>query len=246
MQEGLPPACPRGRSTQNVHEGAGPGTLPGVTTIPALEHVRRTIAARAGTAVRTVAAVGNAPLDPDPARASALDAADVVFRVNGFRLDRPGSVPAVGTRTDVVVFNRATRATPWVFDRYRQRTYLLVEPGRMTWEPETIPAWWPRDLGWTAVPNREVTLPLAEALGVDARRDGQWATTGTYAAWLARTLFPDARLLLAGYSFIALRDQTSWEHAYGDPCPVGPEHRIDLEGAMLERWSRQGDVTLLP
>lgn len=214
---------------------------------PALDRLRRVVLASSGVdAVRRVAAVGNAPLPPDPARAATIDAADIVFRVNGFALDASGARPAVGTRTDVVVFNRATRATPWVFHRYRERTYLLVEPGRMTWEPETIPGWWPRDLGWLPVPNREVTVPLGAALGVDPTVDGQWATTGTFAAWLARTLFPEADLLLTGYSFVDRRDQSSWEHAYGDPCPVGPEHRIDREGELLERWAAEGRARLLP
>jgi hypothetical protein len=192
-----------------------------------------------------VAAVGNAPQGPDPRRADEIDSADLVLRVNGFALDRRTGPATVGTKTDVVVFNRATRATPWLFDRYRERIYLLVEPGRMTWEPEIVPGWWPSDLGWVTVPNREVTLPLAGALGLDPIGDGQWATTGTYAAWLARTLFPDAELLLAGYSFVTDRAQTTWDHAYGDASPVGPEHRIDHEGAMLSRWIAAGEARLL-
>lgn len=207
--------------------------------------LRGLILARTDGPVRRVAAVGNAPLAPDEERAKAIDSADLVFRVNGFALDSRTGPATVGTRTDVVVFNRATRATPWLFDRYRERTYLMVEPGRMTWEPEIVPGWWPADLGWTTVPNREVTIPLAHALGLDAQVDGQWATTGTYTAWLARHLFPEAELVLTGYSFITDRQQTSWEHAYGDPCPVGPEHRIDREGELLGGWADDGTALVL-
>lgn len=213
------------------------------------EDVRRLVLATAGlapeSAVRRVAAVGNAPLNPDAERAAVIDDSDVVLRVNGFALDTLDGPPTVGRRTNAVVFNRATRATPWLFDRYRERVYLLVEPGRMTWEPEVLPPWWPSDLGLVPVSNRHVTLPLCRELGVDALADGQWATTGTFAAWLAQILFPEAELVLTGYSFVTERTQTRWEHAFGDPCPVGPEHRIDREGELLTSWVAHGRARVL-
>lgn len=194
---------------------------------------------------RTVAVVGNQPLPPDAQRAKAIDAADLVIRVNGFVCDAPGSEPTLGTRTHVVVFNRALRATRWVFHDYRSRLYLMVEPGRLHWEPEDLPEWWPEDLGFVPVSNREVTIPLSEALGLASMQEGHWATTGTMAAWIAHTTFPDAELLLSGFSFIDDPDQTSWEHAAGDSCIVGPEHRIAAEGRLMNSWIESGSAQLL-
>ncbi|WP_092532693.1 hypothetical protein [Amycolatopsis arida] len=194
---------------------------------------------------RTVAVVGNQPLPPDEYRAKTIDSCDVVFRVNGFVCDEPDGPPTVGSRTHVVVFNRALRATRWVFRDYRSRLYLLAEPGRLHWEPEDIPPWWPADLGFVPVSNREVTLPLSRALGLETMAEGSWSTTGTMAAWIARTSFPEADLVLSGFSFIDNPNQTHWEHASGDSCPVGPEHRIAVEGRMLESWTRTGNTRLL-
>lgn len=194
---------------------------------------------------RSVAVLGNQPLGPDRRRARAIDACDLVFRVNGFVCDEPDGPPTVGTRTHVVVFNRALRATRWVFEDYRRRLYLLVEPGRLHWEPEDIPPWWPVDLGFIPVSNREVTLPLSEALGLATTVEQNWATTGTMAAWIARTSFPRADLLLSGFSFIDDPDQTHWEHAAGDSCVVGPEHRIAAEGRLLGSWTKTGNAELL-
>lgn len=194
---------------------------------------------------RSVAVVGNMPMAPDAERAKSIDACDLVFRVNGFVLDEPGAPPTVGGRCDVVVFNRGVRATPWVFRDYPERLYLLVEPGRMHWERPELPEWWPADLGCVPVSNREVILPLSDAIGLDSRRDALWATTGTIAAWIARTAYPDAELLLTGYSFIDDPDQTSWQHAAGDSCIVGPEHRIAAEGRLLDSWTRTSTTRLL-
>jgi hypothetical protein len=195
--------------------------------------------------VRSVAVVGNAPVAADAERAAAIDACDLVIRVNGFVEDEPGVAPAVGRRTDVVVFNRALRATPWVFRNYRDRLYLLVEPGRLHWEPEVVPGWWPADLGFVPVSNREVTLPLSDALGLPTRHEAAWSTTGTMAAWIARTNFPDAELVMAGFSFIDDPHQTSWMHAAGDSCVVGAEHHIVPEGRLLDSWTRTSRARLL-
>ncbi len=188
----------------------------------------------------TVAVVGNAPLEPSEERAALMDSCDLVFRVNGFRMDEPNGPPAVGSRTNVVVFNRALRATPWFFRDYRQRLYLMVEPGRLHWERPTRPAWWPDDLGAVTISNRDVVVPLASAMGIDARRDAVWATTGTTMAWLALAMFPETRVHLTGFSFVDRPEQTSWEHAYGDPSPVGPEHVIERESALMREWLRLG------
>src|SRR3569833_2711457 len=112
---------------------------------------------------RSVAVDGNQPLPPDPQRAKAIDACDLVIRVNGFVVDKPGE-EIVGTRTHNKEFNRAIRATPYVFQDYRKRLYLLVEPGRMHWEPEDVPGWWPPVLGAVPVSNSEVVLLLLVVL----------------------------------------------------------------------------------
>jgi hypothetical protein len=195
--------------------------------------------------VRSVAVVGNQPLPPDPERAAAIDACDLVIRVNGFITDTPDGPPAVGRKTHVVVFNRALRATPYVFADYSRRLYLLVEPGRLHWEPEILPGWWPADLGFVPVSNREVTLPLSDALGLPTRQEGTWSTTGTMAAWIGRTEFPDAELVLTGFSFIDDPHQTSWEHAAGDSCIVGPEHQIAAEARLFNTWTRETSARLL-
>lgn len=195
---------------------------------------------------RRVAVVGNAPLPPDVERARAVDECNLVFRVNGFMTDESGSPPTVGCRTDVVVFNRALRATPWVFHNYTRRLYLLVEPGRLHWEPDNIPGWWPEDLGFVPVSNQEITLPLSDALGLPTRQEPLWATTGTMAAWIARITYPKADLVLTGFSFIDDPHQTSWMHAAGDSCVVGPEHRIAAEARLLGSWTRTSRTRLLP
>lgn len=218
------------------------------TTVPSstVDVMRRLVTAYAsGPEVGSVAVVANAPAEADPARAQAIDSADVVVRCNSFVLDEPGEPPAHGTKVTVVVFNRALRASPRVFDRYRERLYLMVEPGRLHWEPDFLPRWWPADLGHLPVPNREITLPLSDALGLRSRDEAVWATTGMMSAWIARTLFPDAELRLAGFSMLAERNQTEWEHAWGDSCPVGPEHRIEPEGELLQSWIDAGHARWL-
>ncbi|MEV8606399.1 hypothetical protein AB0383_00320 [Amycolatopsis sp. NPDC051373] len=194
---------------------------------------------------KSVAVVGNQPLDPDSARAKAVDDCDLVIRVNGFVVDEPEGPEVTGRKVHAVVFNRAVRATRHVFRDYRSRLYLLVEPGRLHWEPEALPGWWPADLGFVPVPNREVVLPLSDALGLPTRTESTWSTTGTLAAWIARTSFPNAQLVLTGFSFIDNPNQTSWEHAAGDSCIVGPEHQIAAEGRLLDSWTRTGDTVLL-
>lgn len=195
--------------------------------------------------IRRVAVVGNQPLEPSTERAARIDSADLVFRVNGFRVDDGDSLPTVGTRVDVVVFNRGVRPTPWFFDAYTERAYLMIEPGRLLWENPKIPAFWPSDLGMISMPNREVVLPLGEAMGADPREGGQWATTGTVMLWIATRLFPDAQTDATGFSFVDAPEQTSWHHAFGDPSAVGTEHRIELESKLVREWIDSERITYL-
>jgi len=190
--------------------------------------------------VSSVAVVGNAPLPPDPDRAAAIDAADLVIRMNSFVMDVPGGAPCQGSRVDVVVWNRITRATEFVFSDYRNRLYVLVEPMRLHGNPEMWPSSWPEDLGFVPVPNRGVTTSLNELLGVPWRAERLAPTTGTLASYLAVTLFPDADVLLTGLSYVDDPAQTRWQHQWGDECPVGPEHRIAQEGELIRSWIAEG------
>ncbi|MGY1857109.1 hypothetical protein [Modestobacter sp. SYSU DS0290] len=196
--------------------------------------------------VRTVAVVGNAPLLPDARRAASIDDADLVIRVNGFALDEPGGAPTVGRRADVVVLQWAVRATPWLFEDYSHRLYLLNEPGRVHWDVEVVPPWWPADLGLVPIPNREVTLPLVTELGLDRAERPQWATTGTTAVVLAAHAFPDAVVRVTGFSMLEDTEQRSWAHAYGAPSPVNDEHDLRAEAALLRRMTAAGRVEVLP
>jgi len=233
---------------------SGPVNFPGLVGSPAdveisstLDYLRAMVAAYARTPdVGSVAVIGNAPLEPSVDRAVAIDACDVVFRCNSFVLDTPQKPPQQGARVDVVVFNRALRATPFVFDRYRERLYLVVEPGRLYREPIHRPKWWPADLGIVNVPNREVTLTLSHLLGLDSRNRREWATTGLLSLWIAMLLFPAADIVIAGFSIIDRPDQTEWQHAWGDSCPVGSEHHIAREGLLLASWIDDGRIRCLP
>lgn len=196
-----------------------------------------------GETVERIAVVGNQPLDPSAERTETIDSANLVFRVNGFRTDEQGGPPTVGRRADVVVFNRGVRPTPWLFDAYPERLFLLVEPGRLLWENPKVPGFWPADLGFVTMPNREVIIPLGRAMGIDPREGGQWATTGTMMLWIATRLFPDAHFDAAGFSFVDQPTQQAWDHAYGDPSAVGEEHRIELESALVRGWIDSGLIT---
>ncbi|MBA2573465.1 MAG: hypothetical protein H0V02_01560 [Nocardioidaceae bacterium] len=196
--------------------------------------------------VRQVAVVANAPLTPNADRAQQIDASELVLRCNSFILDQPDKPAQQGSRVDVVVFNRGLRATPFSFVDYRDRLYLMVEPGRLHWEPDMRPGWWPADLGLMPVPNREITLALSDALGLPSRDEAVWATTGLMAAWIAAVLFPSAELLLSGFSMLDQPEQKVWRHAWGDTCIVGPEHRLAAEGRLLRSWIDIGRARVLP
>ncbi|WP_018683425.1 hypothetical protein [Actinokineospora enzanensis] len=193
---------------------------------------------------RTIAVVGNAPLPPDPTRAAAIDAADLVIRMTSFAIDTDG--PATyGKRTDVVVLHRGVIASPHTFTDYTSRLYLLVEPGRLHWEPETIPDWWPADLGFVPIPNREFTVPLNNLLGF-VPETVAWSTTGTLATYLVTDLFPTAHVLLTGMSIIDHPHQTVFAHAWGQEVPVTAEHRLADEAALLRTWRDTGRIEVCP
>ncbi|WP_229370886.1 hypothetical protein [Umezawaea beigongshangensis] len=193
---------------------------------------------------RTITIVGNAPMAPDAARAAVVDGSDLVVRATSFALDRPGDRPTLGSRCDVVVLHRGVIPSPFTFAGYRRRMYLVVEPGRLHWEPEAIPHWWPRDLGFVPVPNYEFTVPLLDLLGLD-REEAVWSTTGTLAAFVFTELFPDATVRLTGTSIVDDPDQTIFQHAWGDPVRVTAEHRLHAESALLRQWDAQGRIRLL-
>ncbi|WP_342668782.1 hypothetical protein [Actinokineospora inagensis] len=193
---------------------------------------------------RTVAIVGNAPMATSAERAATIDGCDLVVRMTSFAIDPPGGDPALGARTDVVVLHRGVIASPHTFADYTSRLYLLVEPGRLHWEPEVIPDWWPADLGFQPVPNRDFTIPLNRLLGFDPAAPA-WSTTGTLAAYLVTELFPAARVTLTGTSIIDRPEQTSFAHAWGQSVAVTAEHRLAAEAALLRGWVETGRIEVL-
>lgn len=195
--------------------------------------------------VRSVAVVGNAPMEPSRTRAEQVDGCDLVLRVNSFVLDQPGAPPCQGSRADVVLWSRLVPATPHLFASYTERLYVLLEPMRMYGRAEMWPASWPRDLGFVVARNDAVAVPLLEALGLPERQ-GLAPTTGMTAAWLAVTLFPGAEVLVTGISFVENPEQTRWDHQWGDSVVVGAEHRIAAEAAVLRSWIDRGVIRPLP
>lgn len=192
--------------------------------------------------VRSVAVVGNAPLEPSAERAASIDAADLVVRVNSFVLDRSGEPPCVGRRADLVVWSRLVQATPWLFADYRQRLYVMLEPMRMYHRPEVWPASWPDDLGFVAAPNDAVAIPLNEELGLPWRAEQLAPTSGTTAVWLAVNLFPGADVLVTGLSFVETAEPERWGYHSGAEGLIGPEHRTAPESALLHRWIGEGRI----
>src|SRR3954469_16911343 len=198
------------------------------------EHVESYASA---TPVRRVAVIANAPLEPSPERRDLIDSSDVVIRCNSLALDRPGGPPCVGTRTHVVVTARTARPTPGFLSDYRNRAYFVVDVFHLTVaEPPGWPATWPADLGAWPLPNRALGLPLKYLLRPSDAGRGLDPTTGTQAAYLAYRLFPDADIVLAGYSFIDDPQQKNWSYHQEDtkPSPVHSTHKLDREGAYLQ------------
>lgn len=201
--------------------------------------------------VRSVAVVGNAPLEPDPVRAAEIDGCDLVIRCNSFVLDTPGAPPAQGRKVHAVVFSRGLLATPFSYSHYRDRAYLVSEASRIYADRPLAryvkewPQWWPEDLGFLAVPNDDFTKPLMDEMGVPWREEVIVPTTGTMSAYLAAVCFPDADLLMSGFSMIDKPEQSEWYHQWGDSSPIGGAHKIEPEGTMFRRWLDEGRVRFL-
>ena len=125
--------------------------------------------------VERVAVVGNAPLDPSADRAAAVDAADLVIRVNAFVLDRPGDEPASGTACHTVLLSRAAVLTPWTLQDHQSRAYLVPQAGFVQYPPGDEvglllhAGFWPSDLGAMPLPNAVVKARLVLALDPTAR-----------------------------------------------------------------------------
>jgi hypothetical protein len=196
--------------------------------------------------VTKVAAVGNKPMEPSPERAAEIDSADLVLRANSFVLDDPDDPPCLGSKTHVVLLSRNARITPWVFHRYRDRLYLIMQGGFTTFRSvRELAEHWPADLGGLPLPNRAVTKRLDDLLLLERKPGSLIPTTGMTTIFLARELFPQADVVATGYSFLEDRDQTHWKHHFGSTDPVDNRHRIDLEGALLESWIDDGTVRFL-
>lgn len=197
--------------------------------------------------VRRITVVGNAPLAPSQERRDIIDGSDLVFRCNSMVLDEPGDEPTLGTKTDVVVAARATRVTPWFFKDYPRRAYLVIDAGNLRKPvPPLLPEPWPEDLGAWPISNRVFGIPLKVLIRPEAEGRGAVPTTGTEAAYVAHELFPEAELFLTGYSFVNDREQTSWNHHWGDTSSVHRAHKIDREGDLLQSWIDEGSANFLP
>lgn len=197
---------------------------------------------------RRISVVANAPLIPDPDRARRIDSADLVIRVNSFAVDEPGNAPSHGAKVDVVVFSRGVRTTPHFFDRYATRGFLMVEVAQTWWaSPRPAQEHFPEDLGYCCVPNRAVIAQLRSLVWGAAGDNRVDPTSGTVAAWLGYSLFPEAELLLCGFSFLDEQEQTSWEDHYfpGRVVKVPEAHRVGREGGLLTSWVAAGRATVL-
>ncbi len=210
------------------------------TSRQVLADLVRTYARR--SAPRSVTIVGNAPLSPCPRRAALIDDSDLVVRMTTFVLDTPGAPPSVGRRTDVVLLHRAVVPGPGTFYDHGSRLYLLVEPGRLHWEREDRPDWWP--VHAVSVPNHVFTVELKELMGIPAD-EAAWPTTGTLAAYVFSELFPEAALRLTGTTVAERPEQTEFAHGWGPAVAVTAEHRLTVEGVLLRTWAAQGRIELV-
>ncbi len=199
----------------------------------------------ASTPVRRVAVVANAPLGPSEERADLIDSSDLVIRCNSLALDAPAGPPCVGTRTNVVVAARTTRPTPGFLHDYRNRAYFVVDVFHLTRrDPPGWPSHWPSDLGAWPLPNRAFALPLSYLLWPERGGRGLAPTTGTQAAYLAYRLFPEADIILTGFSYLDDREQRSWGYQLAglQRSPVHSSHKLDREGAYLQGLVDRGEV----
>ena len=192
--------------------------------------------------VRTVAVVGNAPMAPSRSRARRIDACDLVIRVNSFWVDGPTDPPSHGRTVHVVVLNRLLRATPALFSDYRERAYFLTEGGHVAHRKLRLPPpYWPADLAPWPIPNRAMVAELRRLIDPDGEETSLVVpTTGTAAAYLGLWLFPDAHLVLTGFSFLSRPDQASWSHHKGGVVPVAAHHKIGKESALMQSWIDAG------
>ncbi|MGN6609553.1 MAG: hypothetical protein ACTHMS_21405 [Jatrophihabitans sp.] len=196
--------------------------------------------------IERIAVVGNAPLEPDPARADAVDAADLVIRVNSFVVDPAGGPRRTGRRADVAVMARATRPTADTFREYSRRLYLVVDAGNMNVpEPPRNYAFWPKDLGAVPIPNATIGHPLKVLLAPENDGARIVPTSGTLAAYLGWKLFPSAHLVLTGFSFIDDADQKRWKHQSGRTVPMHPAHSLEREQALMLAWLDSDRAELL-
>jgi hypothetical protein len=202
--------------------------------------------AEPGRPVRKVGIVGNAPLGPDAARVAELDSCDLVIRANSLVLDEPGAPPCLGRLCHVVLLSRNTVITPWVFQSYRRRLYLVMQTGFSLFRSvRERPDHWPADLGAMPLPNEIVTRPLVDLLAPDREPGTVIPTTGTTALFIARELFPEVERVATGFSFLEDRTQTAWSHHAGSRAPVDERHDLSLEGALLEQWADDGSIRFL-
>jgi hypothetical protein len=193
--------------------------------------------------VRSVAVVGNKPLEPDADRSAAIDASDLVMRVNSLKLDDPGDAPTLGTACHVVLLSRRVRSTRWVFQDYRRRAYLVPQMGFPLLRGVRLnPNFWPRDLGAMPLPNGVVMKRLADRLDPEHRPGRLIPTSGMTLVYLAHEMFPGARLVATGFSFLTQTEQTEWAHHSGGSTQVNPYHDLAREGALLGSWVEDGSV----
>lgn len=197
--------------------------------------------------VRTVTVVGNAPLEPSSERVTRIDGSDLVFRMNSMALDEPGSSQCVGTRCHVLIVSRYAPVTPWMFQDYRRRAYLIPQAGyglRYILHPQ--PYFWPSDLGTLPVPNAPVITRLLDLLDPDHVPNELIPTSGLIACFLAHELFPGADLVATGFSFLDGVQQQAWRYQSGGGSPVIEAHRLDLEGSLLRSWVDDGSLRVMP
>ncbi len=244
--QGRGAACLRPYAARTRARGGQGAPGQGMSPAEGLRELRALASAYAArTPVSSVAVVGNAPLEPSEERASLIDGADLVIRMNSFVMDRPGAPACQGSRVDVVLWSRLAPATPDLFDRYSERLYVLLEPMRMFGRPEMWPASWPSDLGFVVARNDAVAVPLNDEIGLPWREQHLAPTTGTTGVWLALNLFPEAEVRIAGLSFVDDPGQTRWAHQFGDDVRVGPEHRIAEEARLIRTWLGTGRARMV-
>lgn len=192
--------------------------------------------------VRSVMIVGNAPLPVNAGRAALIDGSDLVVRMTTFALDAPGGPPCLGRRADVVMVHRGITPGPGTFADHHSRLYLMAEQGRLHWEREDRPDWYPVQA--VSLPNADFTVPLNRLLGITPD-EVAWPTAGTLACYMFGELFPGAAVRFTGTTILDAPGQTSFAHAHGPAVPVTSEHRLAQEAVLLRAWVREGRLEVL-